>query len=194
MADFARAFRKTIRFEGGYVNDPDDPGGETYRGIARRHHPGWEGWPVIDAAKDSPDFPRCLDRRKALQEAVRLFYRQQYWDRIRGNSIASQEVADEVFEAGVNLGVRRAVTFLQTALNVLNRRQTLYQDVVEDGVCGPDTLAALAAYLQTEPPELVITVANILQGMHYIALMKQNAVREKYARGWLERVIIRSHR
>ncbi|NMC42891.1 MAG: hypothetical protein GYA46_03150, partial [candidate division Zixibacteria bacterium] len=162
MADFARAFRKTIRFEGGYVNDPDDPGGETYRGIARRHHPGWEGWTVIDAAKNSPDFPGCLDHRKALQEAVRLFYRQQYWDRIRGNSIASQEVADEVFEAGVNLGVTRAVTFLQTALNVLNRGQTLYTDVVEDGVCGPDTLAALEAYLQTEPPELVITVANIL--------------------------------
>lgn len=194
MADFARAFRKTIRFEGGYVNDPDDPGGETYRGIARRDHPGWEGWPVIDAAKSSPGFPGCLDRRKTLQEAVRLFYRQQYWDRIRGDSIASQEVADEVFEAGVNLGVRRAVTFLQTALNVLNRRQTLYTDVVEDGVCGPDTLAALEAYLQTEPPELVITVANILQGMHYITLMQQNAVREKYARGWLGRVTIRSHR
>ncbi|MFM7564688.1 MAG: glycosyl hydrolase 108 family protein, partial [Planctomycetota bacterium] len=39
MADFAIAFDETMINEGGYVDDPDDRGGETYRGVARRFHP-----------------------------------------------------------------------------------------------------------------------------------------------------------
>jgi lysozyme family protein len=190
MADFTPAYERTMRFEGGYVNDPDDPGGETYRGITRRFNPGWEGWQMIDKARNAPDFPVCLDRLKALEKAVSKLYKQLYWDRFQGDSIACQDVADELFDTSVNLGVTRAVTFLQTALNVLNRNQTLYGDIIEDGICGPMTLKALEAYLRTEPPELLITVANILQGMHYIVSMRQSPVLEKFARGWLQRVVL----
>lgn len=188
MADFTIAFQKTLAFEGGYVCDPDDPGGETYRGIARRFNPDWEGWKTVDRVKGRADFPGCLDNRGALQGAVREFYKQRFWDRFQGDLIVSQEAADELFDTSVNLGVTQAVTFLQTALNVLNRNQTLYLDVVEDGLCGPKTLEALSKYLRSDRVDYLITVANILQGLHYIALMKRYPVQEKYARGWLKRV------
>ena len=55
-ASFKPAFDATMRNEGGYGNDPQDPGGETYRGIARKFHSKWEGWTTIDALDhDNPD-------------------------------------------------------------------------------------------------------------------------------------------
>jgi type VI secretion system secreted protein VgrG len=39
--NFLKAFNTTMTFEGGYANDPDDAGGETYMGISRRYHPDW---------------------------------------------------------------------------------------------------------------------------------------------------------
>lgn len=190
MADFGKAYAKTLEFEGGYVFDPDDGGGETYRGIARRFNPGWEGWKTIDRLKGKPDFPQNLENIAPLQEAVRKFFKQHYWDRFQGDLIVSQEIADELFDTGVNLGVTKAVTFLQTALNILNRNQTLYPDIAEDGCCGPVTLEAIDRYLQNDPVEYLLKIANILQGMHYIAFMKKSPTQEKYARGWLDRVAI----
>ena len=193
MADFGKAYEKTLAFEGEYAFDPDDPGGETYRGIARRFNPGWEGWKTIDRTKRMAGFPENLESIGPLQTAVRKFYKQHYWDRFQGDMIASQEIANELFDASVNLGVTRAVTFLQTGLNVLNRDQSLYPDVVEDGLCGPRTLEALTRYLQHDSVEYLLKVANILQGMHYIAIMKKSPTQEKYARGWLDRIDIGPH-
>ena len=48
MANFDIAFRRTISAEGGYVNDPNDKGGETYMGISRRAHPTSKIWTYID--------------------------------------------------------------------------------------------------------------------------------------------------
>ena len=51
MANFDIEFDKLIFTEGGYVNDPDDAGGETYLGISRKHNPKWDGWKKIDSFK-----------------------------------------------------------------------------------------------------------------------------------------------
>ncbi len=52
MADFKTAIEATLKAEGGYVNDPDDPGGETYKGIARNRNSKWSGWTHIDLLKN----------------------------------------------------------------------------------------------------------------------------------------------
>ncbi|MCL2029533.1 MAG: hypothetical protein FWG97_03875 [Deltaproteobacteria bacterium] len=48
---FDRVYKQTKEFEGGYVDDPLDAGGETFRGISRKNHPKWPGWPLISQAK-----------------------------------------------------------------------------------------------------------------------------------------------
>ncbi len=59
--------------EGGYTNDPVDVGGETYRGIARRYNPQWEGWDLIDDTK--PNI-----KHTNLDPYVHKFYEEKYWD------------------------------------------------------------------------------------------------------------------
>jgi lysozyme family protein len=188
MADFKNAFQKTMGHEGNYVHDPDDPGGETYKGIARRFNPGWKGWSTIDALKDSNGFPGNLNSDPELQAEVETFYKQHYWDKFWGDDIPDQGLSNELFDTGVNMGVNRAVEFLQQGLNALNRNEKNYLDIVVDGGFGPKTLEALASYLSKDQPGYLFKIMNILQGMHYLNRMKQSPTQEKYARGWLNRV------
>lgn len=189
MANFDRAFKKTMKHEGGYVDDPDDRGGETYRGISRRFHPSWGGWSFIDASKNEDEFPKCLGENEAIDISVSQFYKDQFWNRFQGDQIRDQAIAEELFDTGVNMGVHRAVTFLQQALNVLNRNERSWSDIVEDGQLGPGTMHALDAYWISERDgELLLKVMGLLQGNHYIEYMRKSPTQEKYARGWLARV------
>ena len=192
MANFEEAFKITAAHEGGYVFDPDDAGGETYKGISRRFNPSWDGWTIIDNLKElgisNKDLEAKLDRDDNLQEKVALFYKHNYWDKFWGDEIPVQEIGEELFDTGVNMGVRRAVRFLQESLNLLNRNQQNYPDIGEDGLFGKGTLNALKAYLQIDKGPYLLKVMNILQGKHYIEYMRKSPVQEKYARGWLNRV------
>lgn len=189
MADFTQAYALTCAHEGGYVFDPDDAGGETYKGVSRRYHPSWPGWHIIDEIKRTPgDFnSQSLDQNGLLQEQVEVFYKQFYWDRFWGDTVPEQVIANELFDTSVNLGVRRAVKYLQRALNLLNRNQQNYEDISVDGLFGPGTLGTLQTYLQNDKPEPLLKIMNTLQGMHYINYMQHNPRQEKYARGWLNR-------
>jgi lysozyme family protein len=192
MADFALAFQLTLEHEGGYVFDQDDAGGETYKGVARRYHPGWGGWAIIDQIKQQTHSTRQLNEQLRVNEDLQLqihaFYKQYYWDRFQGDNIPVQELAEELFDTGVNMGVHSAVRFFQEGLNLLNRDQQSYQDILEDGKSGPNTLRALHSYLAKDPPEHLLKIMNVLQGMHYIDYMRKSPTQEKYARGWLKRV------
>jgi lysozyme family protein len=194
MGNFDEAFEKTAAIEGGYVFDPDDAGGETYKGISRRFNPSWKGWAKIDEIKRDNSrkkkFDKIFEQDESLQKEVVLFYKEAYWDKFWGDEIPVQEIAEELFDTGVNMGVRRAVGFLQEGLNLLNRNQKNYNDIVEDGLFGKNTLKVLMAYLEIDEISYLLKVMNILQGMHYIEYMRKSPTQEKYARGWLKRVKI----
>lgn len=192
MADFKKALEKTLRREGGYVDDPVDAGGETYKGVSRRYNPSWPGWKVIDRKKGGGDFPVSLDDDPDLQLQVRNLYKQDYWDKFMGDEIPEKalEIAVELFDTGINLGVGRAVKYLQRGLNLLNRNGRSWKDIVVDGSFGLATLAALEKYSRKDKPGYLLKIMNILQGNHYINYMTRSPVQEKYARGWLNRVTI----
>ncbi len=189
MANFEQAYEITMGHEGGYVNDRDDAGGETYKGVARKMNKGWEGWKRLDELKQEGDaFPENLDEDTIFQEDIRRFYKQRYWDPFWGDDIPNQSIASEMFDTGVNMGVGRAVKFLQKSLNLLNRNGALYRELVVDGAFGGNTLKALEAYLDKDHPKFLFKLMNILQGQHYINYMTKSPKQEKYARGWLNRV------
>ena len=190
MADFDEAYDITLDHEGGYTNDPVDVGGETYKGVARAYYPEWHGWEIIDAVKSESNFPNNLRGNDELDEMIHKFYKKHYWNRFWGDQIPNQDIANEMFDTGVNMGVGRAVKYLQKGLNVLNRNQKNYGDIVEDGSFGSNTMTALNKYLSTDNVSFLLKIMNILQGMHYIDYMTKSPTQERFARGWLKRVSI----
>jgi lysozyme family protein len=188
MANFESAYKITMKFEGGYSNDPFDRGGETYAGIARNFHPDWKGWLVIDAHKELPQFPDNFKGHTLLHGYIKDFYKEHYWDTNKLDYCMSQNVANEMFDTGVNMGVRMAAKFLQYSLNVLNKRGTLWQNITTDGIVGSGTLRALNACLDYRGDATLYKVMNVLQGNHYIKIMMNSEDQEKYAYGWFRRV------
>lgn len=191
MPWFEEAFAETLKHEGGYANHPDDAGGETIYGIARKHHPDWPGWKKIDTYKTSPVFPAMLETDVELQEDVKNFYWYYYWSQIEGEHIRFPQLAMELFDQAVHLGTKRAVRFLQIALNILNRKGSLYPDVTEDGVMGPKTLHALEQYQSSESPAFLIKALVLQRGAFYIDAVHKREASESFIRGWLRRVQVR---
>lgn len=188
MALFEKAFQKTMGHEGGYSFDPTDLGGETYRGIARRYHPSWDGWDIIDEVKKTTDpnsntFERIMAGNSDLQESVKKLYKQLYWDRFWGDRISSQVIANELFDTGVNMGVGRAVEFLQASINLISKNQ-----IAEDGAFGPRTLESLAEILSFGNEDSIAILLNIHQGNHYVNFMLRKPAQKKFAAGWIRRV------
>lgn len=92
MADFERAFRVLVGEEGGYVNDPADPGGETKFGISKR------AYPAVDISN------LTLDQAKAI-------YRRDYWAPLQLDA-RPWGPALVLFDCAVNQGVARARSLL----------------------------------------------------------------------------------
>lgn len=97
-ANFDSAMAHVFEFEGGYVNDPRDPGGETNFGISKRSYPRED--------------IKNMTRARAAQ-----IYRRDYWNAIRGDDLpAGLDLV--AFDAAVNSGVSRGAKWLQGALGV----------------------------------------------------------------------------
>ncbi len=118
MSDFSISYNKTKRNEGGYVNDPNDTGGETWEGIARNFHSSWEGWQIIDLYKTDKSFPSILDNNEKLELSVKKFYKKEFWDVIKGDDILIQDAADAIYDSSVNMGPKRAIILAQKSLMV----------------------------------------------------------------------------
>lgn len=124
MADYRQAIGKVLKSEGGYVNDPDDNGGETYKGISRRHWPDWLGWIIIDGIKLKPGFPGNLkgademEIKIQLDHEVMVFYFEEFWLKVGGNKIKNQDIADMLLDSAVNEGIVPAVKRAQTIVGV----------------------------------------------------------------------------
>ena len=118
MAQFDKEFDELILAEGGYVNDKDDAGGETYLGISRKNNPKWIGWEVIDEEKKKglKNITSRLKKDVALTNSAKFLYKQNYWDVLELDDIPSQNIAHELFDTCVNCGKTTAIRIAQQVL------------------------------------------------------------------------------
>jgi len=96
--NFDTAFDRLLGSEGGYVNDPSDPGGETNWGISRRAYPN-------------------ADIRNLTRDGAKAIYRRDFWNRIFADQMYPS-VAFQTFDFAVNSGIETAVRYLQKAAGV----------------------------------------------------------------------------
>lgn len=195
MTDFDVAWLKTKSYESRlgkrYSTDPNDPGGETYIGISRVHNPEWQGWPIIDKVKkqglSQKEFESVLEADQVLQDLVVVFYRH-IWVRLHCHEMIEQELAEQLFDSAVNCGETRAVIFLQTALNYLNKNQTLWSDIKVDGILGKKTISALEAAASVA--EYVTKELILVRGAYYNSIINSHAWKEAYIYSWLNRLAL----
>jgi lysozyme family protein len=158
-ADFQIALAKTLVFEGGKVDDKDDPGGRTNRGVTQHVYDSWR------RRKSLP--PR--DVFVITDAEVQAIYRFQYWDMVKGDDLPSG-IDMVVFDGSVHSGPVQSIKWIQRALGTVR----------VDGVMTAATLAAIEAY----PDHDLLVAAAIERRKAFLKALKGY---RKYGRGWNSR-------
>lgn len=166
----------TIGKEGGYSNHPSDLGGPTRWGITER---------IARANGYSGDM-RSLPRSTAV-----AIYKAEFAIKPGFAAVAAinEQVGEELFDTGVNMGASWPKLFLQVALNALNRQGKDYSDIIEDGDIGPRTLNALKAFLKKRGAEgvnVLLAALNVQQGARYLVITAARQKNEDFVYGWLK--------
>jgi len=158
MADFNKAIGKTLAHEGGakFTDDPSDRGGATKYGISQRAYPN-------------------VDIRNLTEQQARDIYKRDYWDRIRGDEITSQAIAENIFDTAVNMGVRTASRLAQVALEI----------EPADGIIGSQSLKTINAADES----LFIANYTIAKIARYAYICNRNKSQKKYLLGWINRAL-----
>lgn len=131
---FDEVFERTIGHEGGYVNNPKDPGGET-------------NWGITIATARANGFTNSMKSMTRLQ--AKEIYRVAFWKRAKCDQFLGA-ISYQVFDAAVNHGIGNAIRMLQRAVGVL-----------DDGLVGPKTLTAIQKL--TLDDVLVLFIAERLE-------------------------------
>ena len=129
ISNWQKSFELMLKSEGGYVNNPADPGGMTNLGVTKAT---WENW----VGRESDE----AEMRELTPEKVEPLYKKKYWDAVRGDELPAG-LDYLMFDFAVNAGAGRAIKTLQTAIGV-----------TPDGGFGSITMAAVQA---VDPVELI---------------------------------------
>ena len=159
---FEAAIPFILRWEGGFVDHPADPGGRTNRGVTQRTYDAWraaQGLPGRDV--------------KLIDDAeVHAVYESGYWSPPRCELL--ERPLDLVqFDTAVNMGPRRAVRFLQQAIGCS-----------VDGDFGPATQRAVSA---CRPGDAVATYCNIRENF-YRQIVERKPDQAVFLKGWMNRL------
>jgi len=138
--NFEECVARLLEHEGGYVDHPDDPGGETNLGVTRAVYEQYVGRQVMDGEMEG-----------LTHDDVHPIYKENYWDRVRGDDLPSG-VDWAVFDWGVNSGTSRAAKALQRIIGV-----------EQDGGIGPMTLQAVASI---EPADIIDQMHYMREGFY----------------------------
>lgn len=167
MANFALYFNELLKFEGGYIDHPKDKGGPTNLGVTLQT---WikNGYDVdLDGDIDKFDL-KLINRADAEKIAKTL-----YWDKISGDQIKSQSVAEIIFDWAYNSGVKTASKKVQQALGI-----------VPSGIIDPVTICAINA----QPAKSLFELLKIRREKFYKDIVFYNPSQRVFLNGWLNRL------
>lgn len=154
-----RAIEYVIHKEGGYVNHPNDPGGETKFGISKRSYPH-------------------LDIKNLIKEEAFGIYYNDWWD--PQYEMMSQKISTRILDMSVNSGKRTAHKLLQDALVLLTGCL-----IKADGIIGP---ATMACYRKAKYDESrLLKEFQTLRANYYLRLVKNDSKFKPFLKGWLRR-------
>lgn len=163
--------------EGGYVNDPDDSGGRTYKGISEKNFPNWEGWNIIN--KHEPLKRGQVIRDEDLEEEIYEFYLVHFYSKLKIDQINNLYISAHLLDHGVNAGISNGVKCLQKAVN-----KTCPANLSIDGKIGPKTINEA----NTCSPRILLDNFIKERQEYYKSIVTKNPKQEKFLKGWLNRI------
>jgi lysozyme family protein len=158
---FDHALSVILHHEGGYVNNPKDPGGMTNLGVTKSVWESYIGRTVTEA-----------EMRALTPATVAPLYRRNYWNAVSGDDLPAA-LALCVFDFAVNAGPARANRYLQSLLRV-----------AQDGKTGPMTVSAAKAFVAAHGERQAVIAYQEARRGYYRSL----STFATFGRGWLRRV------
>ncbi len=131
MANFELYFPTLLKHEGGFVNNPNDPGGATNKGITLKTF----------RAMYKPT-ATVEDLKNISNVVVKSIYKKNYWNLLNLDLIKNQKLAETVFDMGVNAGVSRSAKMLQYVANTILPQNKSF---VIDGIIGSKSIEKINA-------------------------------------------------
>lgn len=160
MADYKILKPFILKWEGGFVNDPNDSGGATNKGVTLTTYRRYKG---EDATVD--------DLKAITDEDWTAIYKQMYWDKFKADEIASQTVAnlcvDWLWMSGA-----KAIKYVQRLIGA-----------TEDGIVGKQTLSRLNA----KGESLVLDIYNYRKDFYH-RIVANRPSQKRFLRGWINRL------
>lgn len=188
LADYNRVSIITDKtgVEGGYVDDPNDSGGETNHGIT-------VGLANQYKAELTSQFNWDGTMRNLSLDMAMWLYTTHFWNKMRLDDVLAVHplIADKLFDIGINTGKVAAVKMIQVQLNLLNYHGKFWPDMVVDGGLGTITIKALQAFASRRGNEGISRLLIGLlsdQGAYYRDLTLRREKDEDFYFGWLGRV------
>ena len=163
-----------VYIEGGYTDDPYDPGGETKYGITE---------------KTAREFGYTGEMKDLPLDLATTIYKKLYVEQPRFDQFVeiNPAIAHKLIDAGGNVGTARVTLWLQQALNVFSRNGKDYPVIEMDGILGPKTISAYKALEQTRGKvkacTLVLKTLDSYQANYYLSLTKY----DRYITGWIDK-------
>lgn len=153
--------------------------GWTFMGIYQGAHPNLDLWKVIRQKMqqyngDMKLVGSMMYNNATVREMVEAFYKKEFWDKARLDDVNSQQMANEVFIAGVNMGMKKAVMLAQRLVGT-----------TQDGIVGSKTIKAMNSFDDTVFDEMY----DKLENEHYEAIITANPSKRIFAKGWRNRAI-----
>jgi lysozyme family protein len=181
MAQFNLAYNITMKNEGGYANNPNDHGGETWRGIARNFWGTWPGWKIVDSikAQKPANLNAALAANSELEDHVLAFYKKNFWDTESLDNINDQQVANQLFDTAVNMGTGTASKFLQQGVNTITPNA-----LTVDGQIGSKTISAANSI---QPQQLYNAICAIRK-QRYENIIAANPSQAIFKNSWFSRI------
>jgi len=173
--------------EAGYVNNPNDPGGETNCGITKK-------LAVFYKAKLVSLFNWDGTMRNLTKPMAFYIYDMEFWQKLALDDVFKRcpLIADKMFDAGINIGGSVVGKWFQLILTVMNNQGQLYPDLVPDGNIGPRTIAAMDSYLKARGNKVgrwtILKLLLAKQGSHYVDISFANGKLETFTQGWANRL------
>jgi len=158
-SNYSKSYKTERHYEGGNVDDPDDAGGRTSRGVTQRVYTAWRKRQGLQPQ----------DVWHATDQEVASIFKDNYWNVIRGNDLAAG-VDIVVFDGAINSGCSQSVKWLQRALGIK-----------DDGQCGDVTIQHVKD--NADHDQLIEDI--LAQRMVFLKHLKGW---KKYRRGWSARV------